>query len=348
MDTIEVRLDLVDNVTLMDLDLLKVGIVALKSPFGHRYCDLIEVLKGRDRGLIIKISYPRYYYGNNAYLIAGISECINVQKHFVNFIQEDTLFKEIVSEIKLTRVDIPFTYYMKEGLDFNSYANIYRIFAFVYNTKKKNARAKGYKDLIDDTYETVVYSDNGKTDKSSNNRLMIYNQYQNLKIKLGKEEFENTLEEYPDLIFRMRLEVSKRIRRKEFSLDEFKEFDILSEYFQSYKEYILKNVLDMKIIDNIYNKKIIELAEILFEERKARDFKYEVFILKYLDDIHDYGMLRRALKIVILNDKTRENAVTKIRKVLIESEEREEVVIMDTYSIISEMRSYIENLEIDD
>lgn len=348
MDTVELRLNLKDNVTLMVLDFLKVDIVALKSPFGHSFCDLIEVFRGRrDRGLIIKISYPRYYYGNNAYLVTSKSKCLEVQEYFVNFIQEDTMFKEIVSDIQLTRVDIPFTYYMRKGLDFNSYSNIFRILALVYN-EKKGASAKGYENLVVGKYETVIYSDNGKTDKSSNNRLMIYNQYQNLKTKLREENFENTLKDYPDLKSRMRLEVAKRIRRKEFSLDEFKNFDILSEYFQSYKKYILDNVLDKEIIDKIYTEKAIELAELLKEEREASDFKYEVFILKYYDNIYDYKILRKALEIAIPNDKTRERAITRVRKVLIESEEREEVTIMDIYSVLCKIRSCIKELEIDD
>lgn len=50
----------------------------------------------------------------------------------------------------------------------------------------------------------------------------------------------------------------------------------------------------------------------------------------------------------ILNTKTRESAITKIRKILKEYEKREKIIVLNTYSIIFDMRSYIESLEIDD
>lgn len=348
MDTIEVNVKLESNITIDELDIIKKHFKTLKSPIGFRFCDVLEESRGKERGLILKISYPRYYYGNNACLVTSKSKCLKVQEHFVNSIQKDAFFKEMVLEIKLTRVDIPFTYYMKEGLDFNSYSNIYRIFALVYN-KKKSTRAKGFIDLEDYTVETVIYSDNGKSDKSSNNRLMIYNQYQNLKVKLGEDDFENTLKDYPDLISRMRWEVSKRIRReKYFTLDEFKTFDILSAYFQQYKNYILDNILNRKAIEQLYDETAEGIAEILAEERNSNGFNYEAFILRNSEGIYDYEIVKRAVKIEILNTKTRENAITKIRKILKEYEKREKIVVIDTYSIIFEIGSYIENLEIDD
>ena len=177
---------------------------------------------------------------------------------------------------------------------------------------------------------------------------MIYNQYQNLKVKLGEDDFENTLKEYPDLISRMRLEVSKRIRRKEFLLDEFKNFDILSEYFQSYKKYILDNVLNRKAIEQLYDEAAEGIAEILAEERDSNGFNYEAFILRNSEGIYDYEIVKRAVRKKILNTKTRESAITKIRKILKKYEKREKIIVLNTYSIIFDMGSYIESLEIDD
>ena len=347
MDTIEVRVDLHFSIDIDELDTLKKDFITLRSPFGYRYCDVLEEARGRDRGLIIKISYPRYYYGNNAYLVTSKSKCLEVQEYFVNFIQEDTMFKEIVSDIQLTRVDIPFTYYMRKGLDFNSYSNIFRILALVYN-EKKGASAKGYENLVVGKYETVIYSDNGKTDKSSNNRLMIYNQELNLRNKLSEEEFERVSKDYPDLISRMRLEVAKRIRRKGFSLDEFKNFDILSEYFQQYKNYILENILNKDDLEQIYNEKAEEVAKKLADERDRRTFTYKNFIYRNFYAIGDYEILRRAVKIAIPKGKTRESAITTIRKILGEYESSTTVKVMNNYSTITEMREYIKSLEIKD
>lgn len=348
MDTIEGNVKLKSDITVEELDIVKKYFSTLKSPIGFRFCDVLEESRGRERGLILKISYPRYYYGNNAYLVTSKSKCLEVQEHFVNSIQEDTFLKEMVLGIKLTRVDIPFTYYMEKGLEFNSYWNIYKIFASVYTIRKRNARAKGYLDLLDDKYETVIYSDNGKTDKSSNNRLMIYNQELNLRNKLSEEEFERVSKDYPDLISRMRLEVAKRIRRKGFSLDEFKNFDILSEYFQQYKNYILENILNKDDIEQIYDEKAEEVAKKLADERERRSFTYENFIYRNFYAIGDYEILRRAVKIAIPNRKTREGAITTIRKILEEYESSTTVKVMNNYSTITEMREYIKSLEIKD
>ena len=50
-----------------------IGINSLVSPYGYTFCDVLEV--SNTGNLIIKISYPRYFFGNNAYLITRRSEC---------------------------------------------------------------------------------------------------------------------------------------------------------------------------------------------------------------------------------------------------------------------------------
>ena len=347
-DTIQVKVRLKKDIDMEEMDLFKGHIISLRSPNGFKYCDILEESRNRTRGLNIKISYPRYFYGNNAYLITKKHECFEVQEHFIESIMDDTLFKQIVSSIELARVDIPFTYYIEKDMDFHSYVNVYRIFAKVYSDKKGNARPKSIIDIIKGTYETVVYSDNGKADKSSNNKLMIYNQYLNLRSKLEERNMVEVEKKYPDLKRRIRLEVSKRIRRKAFTLERFKEFDILEEYFVDYKDYILQNVFNSNEIEKFYNDKEEELANILTEERVHKNFNYKIFILQNLQNIYDYEILKRALKISIENIKTRENAVTTVRKILNNYEAKEKIIIMDTYKIIREMGRYIVGLKVED
>ena len=349
MDTIEVKFNFKGNPLLEEIESFKNHVSSLTSPKGYRYCDFLRfsrTKKEKKLGAIFKISYPRYFNGDNSYLITTRKECFEVQEHLINSILCDPFFRAIIVDVKLARVDIPFTYYMREDMDFHSYINAYKIFALVYNIKKEEMRAKGYIDLIDEKYETVVYSDNGKTDKSSNDRLMIYNQYQNLKTKLGEERIEEIIANSQELKRRMRLEVSKRIRREPFSLENFKNFDILGEYFDDYKNYILENVLNREIIENLYNEKVKNLSELLSQNRALGNFNYEVFILKNLDNIYDYEILRRALGIEIDNSKTRESAITRVRKILNEYEKEERIIIMDTYKIICEMGCYITGLKI--
>lgn len=342
MDTIEISLAINDNLEMIFINLLEQKINNLKSPNGFTFCDVLNYsTKGN---LIIKISYPRYFCGNNAFLITKRSQCFEVQKHFAKHIMEDGYFKEVIGELKILRVDIPFTYYMNKGKTFSSYENIYRIFAFVYNNLKEDAIPKAFIDMILNNMETIIYSDNGKSDKSSNNRLMIYNQYANLKSKLKKEVFEEILVKYDDLPYRIRMEVSKRIRlRIDFNSQTFSTYDILGHYFEEYKKYILKYVLNKEKIEELYNNWAEYLARLLKEERTLTTFNYETFLLKNLSLIYDYEILKRALKSGIDNESTRENATTKIRKILKNIERERNIIILDTYNVITEMRNTISN-----
>ncbi|MDQ9814964.1 hypothetical protein RFZ01_11175, partial [Acinetobacter pittii] len=72
--------------------------------------------------------------------------------------------------------------------------------------------------------------------------------------KLDEEVFEETLKAYGDLPYRIRMEVSKRVRlRKSFNGQEFANLDILGNYFEQYKNYILDYVLNKEEIDWQYN-----------------------------------------------------------------------------------------------
>ena len=346
MDTIEIGLEFKGN---LGFDLVQSFINevnGLKSPYGYTFCNILEI--SRTGNIIIKISYPRYFFGNNAYLINSRSACLEVQRYFVENIMENEYWKQNIEKLILSRVDIPFTYMMDDEKEFNSYENIFFIFAYVYDKMKRGARAKAYLDMFEDKYETITYSDNGKVKKSSNNSLMIYNQWENLQGKLPEDIFEETVKTYPDLPQRMRMEVSKRIKRKEFNSLEFANIDILGHYFESYKEYILQNVLNFKIIDELYNQWSIELSQELIRQKAERKINYEVFILQNISNIYDYEILRRALGIAVENGKTRESAVTKVRKILNNEQGRSNIIVIDTYAVLVNMWNTIYNYKLQD
>ena len=347
MDTIEIGLKINKNLGMDYIQNFIGKINTLKSPYGNTFCD---VLKNPNlETLIIKISYPRYFYGNNAYLITRRSQCFEVQKHFVDNIMEDLYWKDNIGEINLLRVDIPFTYQMRDNEEFNSYENVFQICAIVYNKTKNKARPKAFIDMIDRKLETVIYSDNGKSDKSSNNKLMIYNQYLNLNQKLDEEVFEETLKAYGDLPYRIRMEVSKRVRlRKSFNGQEFANLDILGNYFEQYKNYILDYVLNKEEIDWQYNIWSERLVKVLIENRTKGNFNYKVFILQNLSTIYDYEILRRALGSGIGNTNTRENAITKVRKILNDIQQENNIIVMDTYAVLMKMRDTIINYRLMD
>ena len=142
----------------------------------------------------------------------------------------------------------------------------------------------------------------------------------------------------------MRLEVSKRINlRNNFSIQDFKNFDILRKYYSEYKKYILDNILDFTIIEQLYNQWAKELSDRLDKEKTVKNFNYETFILKNIKNLYDYEIIKRALKISIDNINTRENAITKVRKILKEYEKENKVIILDVYFILHKIKDYIEN-----
>ncbi|PID67175.1 MAG: hypothetical protein CR959_01510 [Fusobacteriales bacterium] len=345
MDTIEIAVKIEKELNIGMIEHIRNRINDLKSPNGFTFCNVIEI--SRSRNFIIKISYPRYFFGNNAYLVNSVSACLEVQRWFASVILEADDLREVFGEIGLRRVDIPFTYIMRDEEEFSNYENIYKIFAYVYNEMKKGARAKGYIDMMDNRYETVVYSNNGATGKSANNKLMIYNQYENLRTKLDKEVFEATCGVYKDLPNRIRMEVSKRINlRTKLTTKEFSESDILGYYFYSYRDYILEYVLNAQVIEDLYTTWSNDLAEELIVARSDTSFNYEVFILQRIRGIYDYEILRRALRIVIENENTRENGITRIRKVLKEFEKEGNIIVIDVYKILARIRNEILNSKI--
>ena len=345
MDTIEIVVELQKGITLEEVTMLQNSFNNLRSIYGYTYCDVLKMTKNGN--LAVKISYPRFFEGINVHLISTRRECFEVQKHFVEYIMSDPYLKALIKDINLTRVDIPFTYYMGEEENFHNHQNIFMIFAQVYQIKKPKSSSKGIFDIVSKEQETLTYADT-KSISSYNSKLVIYDQYKNILNKTEDGMMKDISTNYPDLRKRIRFEVSKRIRRKSLSLEEFKRIDIYLSYFEEYKGYILENVLDIEIIEMLYNEASVRLAQILYSERVLGNFNYEVFILKNLNRIYDYEILKRALKIEIENTSTRENAVTKVRKILNDYQESTGIIVLDTYKHIMEMRNNFINYSIVD
>ena len=102
-------------------------------------------------------------------------------------------------------------------------------------------------------------------------------------------------------------------------------------------EEIIKNLIT---IQNKLKNSIIKKAIIDYVLHEA--INYENFIYKEIEHIYDYEIIRRALKLCIENQKTREKATTAIRKVLFKYEDDENIIMMDTYKKIIEVRNAIE------
>ncbi len=351
MDTIQISIKINENrfeeILYNDLRRAESYIKNLESPYGHRYCDCLQISSVGN--IVVKISYPRYFKGINAFLVTNSKQCMTVHNHFYNKLSKNDFLKD--AEISLNRVDIPFTYIMNEKYEFYSFKKVYQIFNFVYKAKNRNVDSKAYADIAKFRVETLIYA-NAKNLGGYNKKITIYSQYKNLRNKtVSNFAFDKLLKEYPDLKSRMRIEVSKRIQRKEFTIREFGMFDIFGEYVESFKKYLLKNMFDMELIDEIYEELTNELEQDLEDSRNPfnnkKKINYEVFIYKGIDDIYDYETLRRAVKMQISNVKTRGNAITTIRRVLSEYEEVSNIIIKDTYSAILDIRETIENSFLD-
>lgn len=342
MDTIQISIVLKEEklrkVTFADLQLAAQYINEIKSVYGYKYCDCLEI--SRTGNLIVKISYPRFFAGINAYLISSNMECLQVQLEFCLNINNHPLMCD--AEIGLSRVDIPFTFMMAGGYEFNSYRKVYQVLDYVYRKKNIKSNPKAYVNVSEYKPETITYTDTSTAAKC-NQKIMIYDQYNNLKSKTSDEDkFHNLNVKYEALARRMRIEVSKRINRKRFSLHEFSQFGIFKEYSVKYKEYLLDNLFDLNEVNEFYEIKAVELAKrLLVYKKEAGFFTYEAFIYKEIEYIYDYEIIRRALKICIDNLKTRERAVTAIRKVLKAYQLNEYIIVMDTYETIRQMREVI-------
>lgn len=344
MDTIQIGIKLnmqrVQRIFDSSRSDIKKFINSIRSPYGHTYCDFSE--RTTEKKIILKISYPRFFAGINVFLITNRMECMQVQHEFSLVINNHPLLYD--AKIKLDRVDIPFTFHMNPGYNFNSYRKIYQIFDYVYRKKYAKASPTAITDIKRFKAETMVYSDTPST-RAYNSKIMIYDQYKNISTKTKDESnFCEIDAKYDDLSRRMRIEVSKRIVRKEMPLEGFRQFDIFAEYFGQYKKYILEKILDLYEVENFYNEKSQELANKLTIYRdEVPFFNYENFIYKEIEHIYDYEIIRRALKLCIENQKTREKAITTIRKVLFNYQLNENIIVMETFNTILSIRDVIEN-----
>ena len=233
---------------------------------------------------------------------------------------------------------------MEEGEYFCYYQNIFKIFAYIYKINEINASPKAIQDILSGKQETLYYADT-KVIANYNSRVMIYNQAQNIEDKMGYKTYKEILNEFPDLRKRIRIEVSKRIKRDSMLIKEFARFNIFGHYFPRFKRYLLDNLLNVDNLETIYREKIENLTNLLVEERdEKRNFTYEAFLLEHIHDIWDYEILRKALKKAIPNVKTYENAITAIRKILKKYEERNSIMILEVYDTFYKIFENISNI----
>lgn len=322
-----------------------------------RYCDILRV-NPNEKSICVKLSYPRYFYANNAYLIKSVKECLTVNFNFINDLRNGiqlyeqqtygstnnllSWFDSNVS-INLTRVDIAFTYLMQEIETFNGYKNIYKILDKVYRYFNQKAIPKQFSVIETNSVETLIFA-NGPKYKDANEKVIIYNQYQKFHDYYAEaypEIFYNTIENFPELQRRMRIEHSKRIRRKEFTPYEFGQLNILNDYLVQYCDYTLNNLFNMVVIDSIYRQQIELIKQLLQTEKSYNNFNYQNFIHKYIEHIWDYDILRIAIMESNPNVNSAYKACSTVRDILTNYQEQTGIIFFGVWGKLKDIRETI-------
>ena len=295
-----------------------------------KYVDMVKLEESKINRIDIRFrfSYPRYYANYNSFLISTNEECIEVHRGFVEQLEREfelinrlEWLKERI-KIDLRRVDVPLTYVSKNRFEQNK--NILNIF------REMSLQSKTY---AGKTVESLILT-NTKNIYGSDLKITVYDQSKKFKDMYGKK-FEQP---YDELSQRIRIELSKRIKRKSFTLDQFKEFEIFNEYVYKFTKIILDILFDEDKLKEVYRKIIEKLKVNLEKEQLTPAFTYKYFIYKYKDDIWDYKLLRSALKLTSTNVNTIDKAASTIRKELEKLEEHEDIKCFDILQEINNMR----------
>ena len=317
MDTISININVKHYQGDIQIEYLRREINSIQSEFGFTYVDFMSV--NTNSNYTLKVSYPRYYKGINAYLVNTSYEVLRVNQNLIA--QLNTVFTNIGIldyTISLIRADIPFTYEKPSNLSFNDYFEVFRLMCISYHETKQSKKEKrlsttGIIGMISREIETVNF-----TNSSGNIEVCIYNQYLNILRKTSNPQMINQYSQlYPDLVNRIRIEVRRRIQRKEFLPNEFAMFDILGEYLPQHKNFILKYLFNKKVFEDIKNEYIycLDSAYKDYIQRHGR-INYETWVLENINYIVDYSIIREVLARNIPNKKTLENAITVVRRVL--------------------------------
>ena len=303
------------------------------------YCDKI-IYSPKRNCITLRLSYPRVFDRTNAYLIKTSEECQEVHHKLINDILTfDNSFEEadILREwfikyvaILITRVEIPFTYYIPFTETFNSYSNVYNLMVEVFEAKNK-VKVKDIGVTIDGERETYTFPDKTNV-RDCYKKITIYNQakkFQDLYSNKPKI-YNDIINTYPYLKYRMRIEVSIKVGLNGKSLEEFSEFKIYEEYVAQFAKYALENLFDESTLCDVCYNKAEELAELLKKSREMKNLNYRGFIYSNKDKIYDYSILRDAIFRTTKNPNTKYSASHDAREILKELEKETGVIYIDT------------------
>ena len=310
-----------------------------------------------DNCLNVILSYPKYFYFTNAYLISRNEECMEVNNNFISYLREYitnsvgmnysnylNYFENNIG-ITLTRVDTPFTYFMNAEETFYSYKNIYKILGNIYSYKNSKCNPKNYNNFLKNEMETLIFADTANVG-AFNSKITIYNQFNKMTdyYKNNSNILEKIIKDYPDLQSRIRIEVSKKIRRKVFSPEEFRTFCIF-EYVYKFADYALENMFDSSILNLIIDQQKNNLKSLLLKEKQYSNFNYEYFIYKYIEEIWDYDILKRAIMEVSNNSNSGYHACSTVKNILCSIQQCNGILFFGVIKKINDMINYFNQIK---
>lgn len=330
LDTINVVFELENMVG----DYIEVELFDLLRKFFRRrgYYDLLKESDGRS--LSIRLSYPRFFDNTNAYLITTKEECLEVNKAFIEEIRKFIYFEEVGVGvrsngevllkwfeanvvIKIKRVDVAFTHILEKDDSFNGYKNLYQLLNNIYMKMNPSSIPKNISVIGNNEVETLMFTDTQNVG-AYNRKIVIYNQHRKFCDYCSKNplQLHSILQKYPDLPRRVRIEASKRIRRKPFEVLDFMEFDIFNAYVQQFADDTLNNLFNKELFDSVFQGRIEWLKETIKKEREYPNFNYQAFIYRFIDEIWDYELIRKAIMETTDNLNSAYQACSTIREIL--------------------------------
>ena len=306
-----------------------------------------------DNYLNVILSYPKYFYFTNAYLISRNEECLEVNNHFINYIRNYIVQSTGINSsyylnyfennigITITRVDTPFTYFMNAGETFHSYKNVYKILGNIYSYNNSNCNPKNYNNFLKNEIETLIFTDTANV-RAFNSKITIYNQFNKMAdyYQNNSNVFGKIIKDYPDLQSRIRIEISKKIRRKSFSPEEFRTFSIF-EYVYKFADYALENMFNGTILNLILVQQKEKLKNLLMYEKQVNNnFNYKNFVINNLEEIWDYEILRQAIMETSNTCDSGYQACSTARSVLLETWQDKGIIFFGVIKKIYTMIEY--------
>lgn len=178
----------------------------------------LYVLNLKENKYRLKIHLPLYFCETNAYLVQTQKEVDEVFRELY-----DLLSCVDIMEMKIVRVDYPFTYIMPEKDSFYKYNYFFNLLSKIIKLESPVFRGAkfitGREEFLKN--ETFILTDSTNTN-SYNNKIIFYNQKKKILDIKGENYYKRIEQMFPDLPFRMRIEVSKK---KNDKLD-FENFEI--------------------------------------------------------------------------------------------------------------------------